>query len=915
MGVVADLVVKISGDSSDLRKELHASQRQIRSAFGSEALSQSQKSLSFLKYLTVGIVGAGIASVKLAADMEQTTMSFETLLGSGEEAERMVKRLTDFAAKTPFQMPGVTKSTQQLLAYGFSAESVIPILTSVGDAVSGLGGTEEDMQSVIRALGQIQAKGKVSAEEMNQLAEKGINGWKYLAEAAGVSVAEIQQLAQKGALNAGASIQAILDGMGRQFQGGMEKQSQTINGLLSTIQDNVVGAARVIGTDLAEAFDFKGILEETNKFLTEFTTLAENSGVGRAIKELVPDSVKLSVLALSSAYTARLVPALYSAATAAMAANAAMLPLVGTLGVILFTLGLIYTEYKGITDLKNEPSRLLPKGYNGTGLREHLRQNKKFEDYTDSGVEERKYADSVTDEEIRRLKKRNALEKTAEKIGAEKQTILDKEAAAKKEAEKAAKKAQKAAEAAAKKQQREYGRLVEKAKDTSDRIEDEWIQMTGTKMDVLEKWKRDEIATLDETKSVNSDYQRDLTRLEETYSEKRRLILHEEAKEKQRTIQEITAGYSDIQNALRSGGLKGSQKELFDMDTGALDDVRSVTDFFARITSEYSDATDAHKQDIIEALNATGVAYKLTEQGNLDFSKTIDDATLERKKQLWDQYLSYFKQAKGIEADIEEAYVQMSLDRLKEVMNEKNTIMLNNVEAMTSMMETYEDVRRASLATTAQLWADVYATAFDGISSSVSDFFMGVSTAEDALKSFGKSLLQVVVDFYAKKVAGMLMEGIIGKSAIAAQTAASIAAGAATAAAWAPAAAAVSLATFGANSGPAMAGISATHALSQGLSIVPFAEGGYVTGPTLAMVGEGRYNESVVQDSSSAYRKIAEGISEQSQPADDMRPIIVNLSAMDAKSLDAWLEDTGGRSLEKYFKRRGREFAMLGGMA
>ena len=82
------------------------------------------------------------------------------------------------------------------------------------------------------------------------------------------------------------------------------------------------------------------------------------------------------------------------------------------------------------------------------------------------------------------------------------------------------------------------------------------------------------------------------------------------------------------------------------------------------------------------------------------------------------------------------------------------------------------------------------------------------------------------------------------------------------------------------------------------------------------MVGEGRYNESVVQDSSSAYRRIAEGISKEATQDSATTPsITVNLSAMDSKSLEAWLDETGGRSLEKYFKRRGREFAMLGGMA
>jgi len=166
MSVVADLLVKISGDSSDLRKELNATKRQISSAFGQEAMKASQASLTHLKYLTAGFVGAGFAAVKFAADMEQTEIAFETLLGSADAARKMVEDLTDFAARTPFQMPGITKSAQQLLAYGFQAESIIPMLTSVGDAISGLGGNEENMQSVIRALGQIQAKGKVSAEEI-----------------------------------------------------------------------------------------------------------------------------------------------------------------------------------------------------------------------------------------------------------------------------------------------------------------------------------------------------------------------------------------------------------------------------------------------------------------------------------------------------------------------------------------------------------------------------------------------------------------------------------------------------------------------------------------------------------------------------------------------------------------------------
>ena len=73
---------------------------------------------------------------------------------------------------------------------------------------------------------------------------------------------------------------------------------------------------------------------------------------------------------------------------------------------------------------------------------------------------------------------------------------------------------------------------------------------------------------------------------------------------------------------------------------------------------------------------------------------------------------------------------------------------------------------------------------------------------------------------------------VFGKSTMAAETAAGVAAGSAMAAAWAPAAAAVSLATFGANSAPAMAGIGATYGLTQWLSFL--ANGGLTTGPSVA---------------------------------------------------------------------------------
>jgi tape measure domain-containing protein len=111
------------------------------------------------------------------------------------------------------------------------------MLTAVGDAVAGLGGGQEMIDGVTRALGQMKAKGKVSAEEMNQLAERGIPGWQMLADKMGLTTAEAMKLSEKGLIPADQAIQALTGGMEKKFGGMMDKQSKTMMGLFSTLKD------------------------------------------------------------------------------------------------------------------------------------------------------------------------------------------------------------------------------------------------------------------------------------------------------------------------------------------------------------------------------------------------------------------------------------------------------------------------------------------------------------------------------------------------------------------------------------------------------------------------------------------------------------------------------------------------------
>ena len=193
--------------------------------------------------ITVPLVGAtaaaGTFALRTASAAETTEISFTTMLGSEEAALSMMEELADFAAHTPFELSGLQTATRQLLAYGFTAGDVIPMLTAVGDATAALGTGQAGIESVTRALGQMQTRGKVSAEEMLQLTEAGIPAWEYLARAIGTDTAGAMDAVTRGAVSANEGIQAIVSGMENDFGGMMEEQSKTVEGLFSNLSDAI----------------------------------------------------------------------------------------------------------------------------------------------------------------------------------------------------------------------------------------------------------------------------------------------------------------------------------------------------------------------------------------------------------------------------------------------------------------------------------------------------------------------------------------------------------------------------------------------------------------------------------------------------------------------------------------------------
>lgn len=250
---VGELFVKLLMDNKEFNDAMNGTEKALSAAEKKAQKAQEmlgKRANALTTAVTLPMAGVGGLALKLAGEAEQAQTAFTTLLGSGEKAKAFMGDLRKFAAETPFEMQGLTKASQKLLAFGFESKQILPMMTSIGNAVSSLGGGAAEIDSVTRALGQMKAKGKVSAEEMNQLAELGINGWELLAKKTGQTQAQLMDQAQKGMLQAGPAIQGILEGMDAKFAGAMDKQSKTFLGQLSNLMDTYSGALTELGNAL-----------------------------------------------------------------------------------------------------------------------------------------------------------------------------------------------------------------------------------------------------------------------------------------------------------------------------------------------------------------------------------------------------------------------------------------------------------------------------------------------------------------------------------------------------------------------------------------------------------------------------------------------------------------------------------------
>ena len=253
--------------------------------------------------------------------MESYLTNFKVMLGDEQLAAEKLEEIRRMAASTPFSLSDLTEGTQTLLQFGVAADDTTGVLKRLGDISLG---NADKLQTLVRAYGKMSSAQKVTLENVNMMIDAGFNPLNQICDATGESMSALYKRISDGkvSFNELEAAVAAATSEGGQFYNGMLEASQTFNGRLSTLKDNVAALTGELTSGLFSALG--DIIVKANELVVSITeddskmaALKETIGVLTAAVVAVTAAV-LSYKATVAATTA--ITALQTAATTAMAA-------------------------------------------------------------------------------------------------------------------------------------------------------------------------------------------------------------------------------------------------------------------------------------------------------------------------------------------------------------------------------------------------------------------------------------------------------------------------------------------------------------------------------------------------------------------------------------------------------------------
>ena len=252
-------------DINDFNVSADAMERHIRQVSTTaqiEAEAMEQSMLDFAQkgamYIQAYLVGQGMTGllnsiVQVRGQFQQLEIAFGTMLGNEQKAKALMDQMIDTAAHTPFDLMGVASGAKQLLAYGEAADKVNDTLVRLGNIASGL---SIPLNDIVYLYGTTMVQGRLYAQDVRQFTGRGIPLVKELAKMYGVTAEEINNMVSAGKIGF-PDVEKVINSLtdaGGQFYNLMEKQSASLTGMISNLEDAWDGMLNDIGTSNQDVF-------------------------------------------------------------------------------------------------------------------------------------------------------------------------------------------------------------------------------------------------------------------------------------------------------------------------------------------------------------------------------------------------------------------------------------------------------------------------------------------------------------------------------------------------------------------------------------------------------------------------------------------------------------------------------------
>lgn len=277
---MASIKFDITGDNSSVLKAFRGVQDGVsQTARAVEQQGQSIENVFNRIKSVASMAFAGFTAKEIIStlgtvrgEFQQFEIAFETMLGSGQKAKGMISDLANLAASTPFDMKGVVNGAKQLLAYGFAANEITDTMRRLGDVSAGLG---LNLQDLTWLYGTTMVQGRLFTRDLMQFTGRGIPLTEELAKQFGVTKDKVSELVTAGKVGFPEVKKAIesLTNEGGKFGGLMEKQSHSIIGQISNIQDTIEMAINDLGTQTEGLMN--DALDITSKVIDHWKEIGE----------------------------------------------------------------------------------------------------------------------------------------------------------------------------------------------------------------------------------------------------------------------------------------------------------------------------------------------------------------------------------------------------------------------------------------------------------------------------------------------------------------------------------------------------------------------------------------------------------------------------------------------------------------